>query len=345
MSDIEVIFSDRDPSDNGFDVDSWYDAESNTFADLSEQQGQMPAPSDGIIVPPVEVTVDVNESAKRFGGFGKVRAIGVAGIALFAGVGAHSIYERLFGSEPNQGYEATVEVIEKRVFENVELELLGVDSDIHIEQTTRLDRENDFGLFTVDLNPFSYDTHLDTEVTTSSEVGINISRLEAEVDAEGATMDVVVDGEITLDQPSIDWDEDSVDIELRDGNQLGVGTGEMNKARSAAMRLIQRAGEISNSCALKMNDIKELFIRGIVTHLKTMSFSDGIAPEDITVSMPNLDLSVDAIHGRSLEELDRTINDIREESYPDSNNKFEVDTSQLTDCESHNIVIEDRTAE
>ena len=265
---------------------------------------------------------------------GRAKLAGRVMMAGLAVAGAAQVWDFITADGDVHSFESEILPKETMVFEDVSLNLARIESTFHIKQETKLDRGEDS---LIDWNPTFFNTELDQDITTISSSGVTVERLEAELDPNSKTMNVVIDGGIRSTLPAIDWDENELKVEMT-SKSIGIGSGELDKAKHSALQLIQRAGEISTACALRDNEVQDLFGEGVVRFLKSTSFADGVEPENITVTIRGLDESADEAYDEAIVRYDDTKDKISDR-YNGKENTFTIKDSNLVNCDNHNIVI------
>lgn len=274
------------------------------------------------------------ESKKGHSPWQKIKIVGGLVIAGCVAAGAYEVWQALHGQDATHEYHADIEQKETKVYKDVALQLAQIESTFHLKQNTVLDRAD--GAF-IDWNPVNYDTHIDTDITTEVQGAIVVERLEATRDDAAGTLSVVIDGELTTSTPAVDWQENELPIEIG-GLDIGVGTGEINKATQSANELVQAAGGIAAACALRDESVQDLLGEGVVDFLASTSFSDGIDPQNITVTIVDIDEQSNAVYDAMIDEFDEAKSTISER-YDGEENTFSVSSRNLTNCDKHTINI------
>lgn len=281
-----------------------------------------------------EVTIRLEQPGRSL--WQKVKLGGAVVLAGLGAWGAYAAWQMIAGQDETNQYHSDITLKETKVYKDVALQLATFESTFHLKQDTVLDRADDAF---IDWNPINYDTHIDTDVTTEVQSGVRVGRLTATRDDASGTLAVVIDGEITTSTPAVDWNKNSLPIEIG-GMDIGVGTGEINKATDSANELIQAAGGIASACALRTNSVQELFATGVVDFLTSTSFADGIDPENITVTITDLDEQADTVYDTMVDDFEATKSRIKER-YHGKENSFSVTSKNLTNCDKHTIAIVD----
>lgn len=279
----------------------------------------------------IHVTIDQKQPGNLMK---RVKAGLVLGGLTLAAWGGYQVWQMLHGQNAAHQYSTEVEQKETRVYKSVYLNLAEIESEFHIRQETTLDRADDAF---IDWNPIDFNTLIDSDITTEVHSGIVVDRLEAARDNIAKTLTVVIDGELTTTTPAVDWDSNRLDVEMRRFS-VGVGPGELNKARHSAEQLIQASGGIAAACALRDNDVQEVLGQSIEDFLASTSFSDGIEPENIQVTINEVDAIADKVYDQSLSEYRKTVAKIRKR-YDGKSSTFKVKNRNLTNCDRHKITI------
>jgi hypothetical protein len=291
---------------------------------------------ESLSVKPPNVDINVSVDQKRPGRIMRgAKTVFIIGGLCAIGYGGYRLWEMFHGQDATHGYAAEMSQKETKVFKRVYLNLAEFDSEFHLHQETTLDRSDDA---LIDWNPFDYNTEIDTDITTDVRAGLIVERLAATRDDTTKSMQVVIDGDLTTTTPAVDWDTNKIDVSLQRFS-VGVGTGEINKARHSAEQLVQAAGGLAASCALRDNDVQDMLGQSVEDFLASTSFSDGIDPKNITVTINNLDRKADAVYGHMMGEYSSTLHKIKDRYDTSKGHQFKVKSRNLTNCDRQKITI------
>lgn len=283
---------------------------------------------------PNDVNVDIHVKHNRASrGVRKfVAGTVLAGLALYGG---YNVVKGMF-DDGGSKLEAEVALDQTRVtvYENPQLLIAGIQSDLDLTLSAGYDRTGPIP--GIDINPINNEYTLDQQnLTTDTSTLLSVESLEVT-----ETNDAIVaelSGDMNLSQTSIDWlQEDFAGADIK-RSSLSFGNELKDKIDNQALEILQASGSVTASCALRESAIQEKITVGVVNFLKVVNPELSSEVKPLTVKIADLENQADSIYAESIDQLYDVVDDIQK-SYKGKNDYFRVDTTNIENCNEHNIV-------
>lgn len=288
-------------------------------------------------VKPADVVLNIEH--KRPGRIMRVvKTVGCVAVAGVLVAGALQIKDWVsgFSAESKHELELSVGAPQTRMYNDVHLDLAGIDSTFPLTLKTSLDRPG----------PFNCDTETqhtgkkgqDPKITTHTDAGLIVDGLS--VSNRGGEVVATVEGDVRLSRSSVDYDEQSIDVRGASGGvDVCVGTHEITAARNIVDRTIQHAGGIAAACALESPVGETAFKKGIAQFVAKTELAEGKPAEAITVEIPNYDRSAKAVYGEQVADFQTSVNGVIYSYLKETDDHAEprINDQALIDCSQHVI--------
>ena len=297
-----------------------------------------PSPSAAVSeAAPQQLEISVNH--KKPGGIRRTaKTIGYVAAAGLVVAGALQIKDWVTGFSPKTKHKVDLAVgaPQTRIYNDVHLDLAGIDSTFPLTLRTSLDRPGPFNCDTETLQTGKKGQS--PKITTHTDAGLTIDGLE--VKNQNGTITATVNGDVRLSRSSVDYDKQTIDVKGASGGvDVCVGTHEITAARNIVDRTVQHAGGIAAACALESPLGVTAFKNGIAEFVTNTDLANGKPAEDIQVELPDFEQSAKAVYGEQVadfeQSLNKAINGYLHET--DDHAQPRINDQALIDCSQHHI--------
>lgn len=263
----------------------------------------------------------------------------LAGVAL-AVYGGYQVYQGITsnGGAHMEG-EVTSEETRVTFYENSPIELAGIESDVSLELEAGYDRTVSVFGVEVDINPINNEYTFkqeDLTLDTTAKMVVESMRVE---EAEDQFI-VSFDGNMDIDDASVDWEEEEFAGADIKATSWSVGNEEKDKIDNDALEILQDSAGVTSACALRDERVGDLLASGVEKFLTIVNPDFADSGKELVLSIEDIDSKTAELYAKAVDALNATIEKIKQD-YSDPNDIFDLDISSILDCALQDIRITD----